>query len=98
LVVNLADGTVSGFGVVAHIKRTDDTSISFNGEGPMDGQRVETVTGNLDRITGALSVLKETTSAPSIKGRTNGIDWEYKGEPAEKINYKLVCKVTNRLF
>ena len=83
---------------MAHIKRTDDTSISFNGEGPMDGQRVETVTGNLDRITGALSVLKEKRLRPPSKGRTNGIDWEYKGEPAEKINYKLVCKVTNRLF
>jgi hypothetical protein len=34
LIVDLADKTVSGFGVIAHIERIDDTSILFNGEGP----------------------------------------------------------------
>jgi len=89
LVVNLADNTVTGFGVVACIDRTDAASISFSGEGPLSlhGARFGTIslTGEMDRVTGAVSVLTGTSSL-----RDNKVMSSY--------TYDLVCKVTNRLF
>jgi hypothetical protein len=41
LVVNLAEQTVVGFGIAAHIDQTDASSIAFSGEGPIVESRVE---------------------------------------------------------
>ena len=38
LVVNLAEHTVTGFGVVANIGAVDDVSVSFSGEGAPLGE------------------------------------------------------------
>jgi hypothetical protein len=96
LVVNLADRTVSGFGVVAQIERIDDTSIWFRGE---EWEPIGTffLTGKLDRISGALSARRElmVSTCPESgceKGTKIGNEIE------QRINFELVCKVANRLF
>ena len=103
LVVNLAAGTVTGFNVVAHIESTDDTSISFSGEGPwlLDGigprKRIGTnfVAGTLDRITGALSVQlgvqADCQLAPADCSK-------FHKDEIIRNNFNMVCKATNRLF
>jgi hypothetical protein len=100
LVVNLAAGTVSAFGVVAHIERADDTSISFNGEGPVFqegvgpgyGKRIGTmfVAGDLDRITGALWVQMKTECPAELP--------RCPFEKDTRMNFSMVCRVLNRLF
>jgi hypothetical protein len=103
-VVNMTDRTVSGFGIVAHIESTDDTSISFNGEGPFivesgpnRGKRLGTnsLTGTLDRITGALRVvIKFELTCPA--GISDCSSW--KGTTTSVFSYNMVCKAANRLF
>jgi hypothetical protein len=91
LVINLAERTVLGFGIVAHIRRIDASSISFNGQGPSieGGMLLGTITvsGELDRITGALSGEMGFIYEPGTK-------YEKKTENS----YEVICKATNRLF
>jgi hypothetical protein len=89
LVVNLVDRTVTGLGAVARIDRADAASVSFTGQGPLvvGGSRTGTLSlsGELDRVTGALSAMASTVSA-------------FDNKVVGTLNYELVCKVTNRLF
>jgi hypothetical protein len=68
LVVDLTKRTVSGLGgVVARINRVDDAGVSFSGEADMMlggrpiGEKM-TVTGEIDRVTGAVQAMTLTTA------------------------------------
>jgi hypothetical protein len=82
LVVDLTDGTVTGFGIITRIDRADDASISFSGKGPLyvRGMTVGTIslTGEFDRVSSGLTVIA-TTALPS-------------SEAAKSYNYQLTCK------
>jgi hypothetical protein len=96
LIVNLTDQTVSGFGIVAHIERADDTSVTFEGEG---GGGTIFLKGSLDRFTGKLSARRDSSPEPPLRGRTDtGIEWRMIPDNAESITYKMDCNVINRLF
>jgi hypothetical protein len=87
LVVNLAEHTVSGFGVVAHIDNADNATVKFNSEDiTPDRTVVVSVKGEIDRVTGKTWVIHET----EIEVDNERIKASY--------GYNLVCKVTNRLF
>ncbi len=81
-VVDLTDGTVTGFGIVSRIDIADDGSISFSGKGPLfvRGMTIGTMslTGEFDRVSGGLTVIA-TTKLPS-------------SEAAKNYNYQLACK------
>jgi hypothetical protein len=82
LIVNLADHTVLGFGVPAHIDVFDETHIEFSGRGTIDAV-TRSVQGGIDRVTGGVSVWYTVRNDKKIIS-------EEKDE--------LACKVTSRLF
>jgi hypothetical protein len=82
LVVNLVDQTVTGFGIVAHIEHADAARITFGGEGPALPRKVGgghltdgtiSLSGELDRVTGALSV--ETSTAFAYNKTAPDVDF-----------------------
>jgi hypothetical protein len=89
LVINLAEQTVVGFGIAAHIDQVDVSSIEFSGEGPIvdRGSKIGTLfaAGAIDRVTGIVSATTTLTSERSQKTVT-------------ATTYYLVCKLTDRLF
>jgi hypothetical protein len=89
LVVNLADQTVVGFGIAAHIDQIDASSIAFSGEGPVvdRGSKIGTLfaEGAIDRVTGIVSATTTQTSERSQK-------------TVAATTYYLVCNVTDRQF
>lgn len=89
LVINLAEQTIVGFGVTAHIDLLDASSMEFSGEGPIvdRGSKIGTLfaTGAIDRVAGILSATTTQTSERSQKTVT-------------ATTYYLVCKVTDRRF
>lgn len=87
LVVNLEKMIVSSFilfDVVAGIDKSDDAAISFEGENDGEIERVW-VSGLIDRITGAASMVIHTDS-------------KVKGIPSSTTYLNLTCAVTKRLF
>jgi hypothetical protein len=84
LVLNFAEGTVSGFDpFIVHIDSADDTSISFKGETFLGGNR--TIMGSVSRVTGALWA--------------HTVTWIQRNKEIERsYDWNLVCKVTSRLF
>jgi hypothetical protein len=84
LVINLAEHTVSGFSVVAHISYTDDATVLFDGESTDLFERSSSATGSIDRVTGVTRA--HTAVISKDKKLLSADDWD------------LVCKVTNRLF
>jgi hypothetical protein len=86
LVIDLSDGTVTGFGIVARIVRADGASISFSGKGPLfvRGMNVGTMslTGEFDRVSAGLTVI--ATTLPSSEKIA-----------AKSYKYELACKITN---
>ncbi len=71
VVVNLTEKTVAGFGgIVARIDKADEVYISFSGQGQLtsnvggNSRAIGgiSVMGDLDRVTGALSVTTMTTA------------------------------------
>jgi hypothetical protein len=85
LIINLAEQTVVGFGIAAHIDEVDASSITFSGEGPIDrGSQVATLSalGAIDRVTGIVSATTTQMSERSQKTVTG-------------TSYYLVCKVTD---
>ena len=89
LVVNLAEQTVVGFGIAAHIDQVDASSIAFSGEGPIvdRGSKIGTLfaEGAIDRVTGIVSATTTQTSERSQKA-------------VAATTYYLVCKVADRPF
>jgi hypothetical protein len=89
LVVNLAEQTVVGFGIAAHIDQVDASSIAFSGEGPIvdRGSKIGTLfaEGAIDRVTGIVSATTTQTSERSQK-------------TVAATTYYLVCKVADRPF
>jgi hypothetical protein len=89
LVINLAEQTIVGFGIAAHIDLIDASSMEFSGEGPIvdGGSKIGTLfaTGAIDRVTGIVSATTTQTSERSQKTVT-------------ATTYYLVCKVTDRQF
>ncbi len=83
LVLNLAEGTVSGFPFIAHIDSADDISVSFSGETFLGGDT--TLMGNINRVTGA-TWAHTVTWVQRDKVIKRSYDWN------------LFCKMTNRLF
>ena len=87
LVINLAEQTIVGFGIAAHLDLVDASSIEFSGEGPIfdRGSKIGTlfVMGAIDRVTGIVSATTTQTSERSQKTVT-------------ATTYYLVCKVTDR--
>jgi len=70
LVVNLAEGTVSGFDVSVPIVIADEISITFRGESVF-----YTVNGSINRVTGATSA--HTVSwKKKDKDITSSYDWD----------------------
>ena len=90
LVVNLAEQTVVGFGITAHIDQVDASSIAFSGEGPIvdPGSKIGTLfaAGAIDpAFTGIVSATTTQTSERSQKA-------------VAATTYYLVCKVADRPF
>jgi hypothetical protein len=83
LVLNLAEGTVSGFDFFVHIDSVDDISVSFSGETFLGGDT--TLMGNINRVTGA-TWAHIVTWVQRDKVIKRSYDWN------------LTCKVINRLF
>ena len=87
LVINLAEQTIVGFGIAAHLDIVDASSIEFSGEGPIvdRGSKIGTLfaTGAIDRVTGIVSATTTQTSERSQKTVT-------------ATTYYLVCKATGR--
>ena len=87
LVVNLAEHTVSGFGVVAHIDNADDATVKFSSEDITPDRTIAvSVKGEINRLTGKTWIFHQT----EIEVDTERIKTTY--------GYNLVCKVTNRLL
>jgi len=84
LVVNLAERTVSGFALPAHIDSADAASIKFSNQNSPYLGGTYSVTGSIDRVTGVAWATTMLT-AHDQKVTTND-------------RYDLVCTVTNRLF
>ena len=86
LVINLAEQTVVGFGIAAHIDLLDASSIEFSGEGPIvdRGSKIGTISalGAIDRVTGIVSAT--TTMSERSQKTVTG------------TSYYLVCKVADR--
>ena len=86
LVINLAEQTLVGFGIAAHIDQVDASSIEFSGEGPIvdGGSKIGTLfaLGAIDRVTGIVSA---TTTQTSERSQT-----------VTATTYYLVCNVTDR--
>jgi hypothetical protein len=86
LIINLAEQTVVGFGIAAHIDEVDASSITFSGEGPIVDRRSQVATlsalGAIDRVTGIVSATTTQMSERSQKTVTG-------------TSYYLVCKVTD---
>jgi hypothetical protein len=82
-ILNLAQRTVSGFPVVAHIDTMDDALVGFSGN-QSDSLGSSSIMGTIDRVTGAAQIWTLLTAK----------DGKIIGSQA----WDLVCKVTNRLF
>jgi hypothetical protein len=86
LVINLAEQTLVGFGIAAHIDQVDSSSIEFSGEGPIvdRGSKIGTLfaVGAIDRVTGIVSATTTLTSEKTVTATT----------------YYLVCNVSDRQF
>ena len=86
LVINLAEQTIVGFGIAAHIEILDASSIEFSGEGPIvdRGAKIGTLfaMGAIDRVTGIVSATTTLTSEKTVTATT----------------YYLVCNVSDRQF
>jgi hypothetical protein len=89
LVINLAEQTVVGFGIAAHIDQVDASSITFSGEGPIvdRGSKIGTLfaEGAIDRVSGIVSATTTQTSERSQK-------------TVAATTYYLVCRVADRPF
>jgi len=87
LVLNLAEKTVVGFGITAHMDLLDASSIEFSGEGPLvdRGSKIGTLSalGAIDRVTGIVSATTTQMLERSQKTVTG-------------TSYYLVCKVADR--
>ena len=59
VVVNIAEQTVSGFDIVAHIENIDAAHISFGGESKPSAESIS-VRGEIDRVTGAVMATRIT--------------------------------------
>jgi hypothetical protein len=85
VVVNLTEKTVIGFvGIVANIYKSDNTTISFQGRETFPLETV--VTGSMDRITGAVSVIINSMGDDDT--------------PSSMVSLELTCAPTptKRLF
>jgi hypothetical protein len=79
LLVNLAEGTVLGFGTPARIKKTDAVSVEFAGE--VGGA---SVSATIDRITG--SVLASTYSYnANLKKIISSNNWDMHCKPTKRV-------------
>ena len=79
LLVNLAEGTVLGFGTPARIKRTDAVRVQFAGE--VGGA---SASGTIDRITG--SVLASTYSYnANLKKTISSNNWDMHCKPTKRV-------------
>jgi hypothetical protein len=87
LVVNLAEQTVIGFGITAHMDLLDASSIEFSGEGPIidRGSKIGILfaLGAIDRVTGIVSATTTQMLESSQKAVMG-------------TSYYLVCNVTDR--
>ena len=85
LVINLAEQTIVGFGIAAHLDLVDASSIEFSGEGPIfdRGSKIGTLfaMGAIDRVTGIVSATTTLTSERKTVTATT---------------YYLVCNVADR--
>ncbi len=84
LVVNLAQHTLVGFVPLARITRLDDVNVDFSGETGAALGGSSSVTGGIDRVTGATWINTFLTAKD--------------GKIVSSQAYDLVCKVTSRLF
>ena len=79
LLVNLAEGTVMGFGTPARIEKTDAVSVNFAGD--RGGSSVQ---GTVDRITGSVIASTQLYSASAKKLVTN-YSWDLHCKPTKRV-------------
>jgi hypothetical protein len=79
LLVNLAEGTVMGFGTPARIEKTDTVSVNFVGDS--GGSSVQ---GTVDRITGGVIASTQLYSA-SAKKLISSYNWDLHCKPTKRV-------------